>query len=303
MNKPENKNLPASIHDRLLRQARQEGRPFNELLQYYAIERFLYRLSQSRYTDQFILKGALLFRLWRLSPLRPTRDIDLLGFAENDLEKLIAIVKEVCDLKVSDDGIRFDVATVTGERIREEAEYEGVRVRFQSLLGKIRLHLQIDIAFGDVVSPSAVRRVYPTLLAMPGPDVRSYPPETVIAEKLQAMIYLGIANSRMKDFYDLWVLTNQFDFQGNVLQEAIRQTFQNRRTEIPKDEPAAFSKDFAQEKQRQWTAFLKTEAVSEAPDQLIFAAKRIQKFVQPIFEAILDGGELGKNWMTKEGWI
>jgi predicted nucleotidyltransferase component of viral defense system len=302
MNKPENKNLPASIHDRLLRQARQEGRPLNELLQYYAIERFLYRLTESRYADQFILKGALLFRLWRLSPSRPTRDIDLLGFVENDLENLIAIVKDVCDLKVSDDGIRFDATTVTGERIREEAEYKGVLIRLQGLLGKIRLHVQIDIAFGDVVSPSAVRRAYPTLLAMPGPDVRSYPPEAVIAEKLQAMIHLGSANSRMKDFYDLWLLTDQIKFKGKVLQEAIQQTFQNRVTEIPEAEPVAFSGGFAQEKQRQWTAFLKTDMVTNAPDQLVLAIKQIQEFIQPIFKAILGGKEFRRSWMADQRW-
>jgi predicted nucleotidyltransferase component of viral defense system len=303
VNAPEHKNLPASIHDRLLKQARKSGRPLNELLQYYAIERFLYRLTQSKHAEKFILKGALLFRVWGFEPYRPTRDIDLLGFTNNDVASLIAIVKEICDLKVSEDGIDFLAATVTGERIRDNAEYEGVRLRFSSTLGKIQLHLQIDVAFGDVVTPSAVSGFYPTLLAMPAPEVCSYPPETVVAEKLQAMIYLGSVNSRMKDFYDLWVLTNQIQFKGGVLQKAINLTFENRDTDIPEGEPVALSTQFAQEKQGQWKAFLKTENISNAPPQFDLVLARIQEFISPIFEAQHTGKTFRKNWQVNGTWL
>lgn len=302
MSKSERKNLPASIHDRLANQARERGRPINELLQYYAIERFLYRLSQSRYAEQFILKGALLFRVWGLPAFRPTRDIDLLGYADNEVDNLVAIIQNVCELEVIDDGIRFDPTSVTGERIREDAEYEGVRLRFSGLLGKACLHLQVDVGFGDVVSPAPVAKTYPAILPMPAPELRSYPPETVIAEKLQAMVYLGSVNSRMKDFYDLWIFLEQFEFKGEVLQDAILQTFEHRGTEIPAVGPAAFSAQFAQEKQVQWAAFLKTSISADVPEQMEAVLARLREFIPPVFEHILAGRKFRKSWKTGGPW-
>jgi predicted nucleotidyltransferase component of viral defense system len=302
VSKPEIKNLPASIQDRLLKQARFSGRPFNELLQYYAIERFLYRLSQSKHVDQFILKGALLFRVWGLPALRPTRDIDLLGYTSNEVEDLVAIVKEVCGQEVQEDGFLFDPGTVTGERIKEDADYEGVRVRFVGVLGKARVHLQIDVGFADVVSPAPMVKTYPVILSMPAPKLRSYPPETVVAEKLQAMIYLGTFNSRMKDFYDLWVLASRFEFKGSALQEAVRQTFDHRDTDIPAGEPVAFSAQFAREKQGQWRAFLKTSAITDAPDQLDSILTCLQEFILPIFESTHAGRKFGEKWKAGGPW-
>jgi len=302
VSKPEIKNLPASIQDRLLKQARHSGRPFNELLQYYAIERFLYRLSQSKYVDQFILKGALLFRVWGLPALRPTRDIDLLGYTSNEVENLVAIVKEVCGQEVQEDGFLFDPGTVTGERIKEDADYEGVRVRFVGVLGKARVHLQIDVGFADVVSPAPLVKTYPVFLSMPAPELRSYPPETVVAEKLQAMIYLGTFNSRMKDFYDLWVLASRFEFKGSALQEAVCQTFNHRDTDIPASEPVAFSAQFAREKQSQWMAFLKTSVIPDAPDRLELILSCLQSFILPIFQSTLAGRKFGKKWKAGGPW-
>jgi hypothetical protein len=302
VSKPEIKNLPASIQDRLLNQARLSSRPLNELLQYYAIERFLYRLAQSPYTGQFVLKGALLFRVWGLPAFRPTRDIDLLGHTSNEIENLVAIVKNVCRQEVQEDGLFFDPDTVIGERIKEDADYEGVRVRFVGLLGKTCLHLQIDIGFADIVSPAPVMKTYPVILSMPAPELRSYPPETVVAEKLQAMIYLGTFNSRMKDFYDLWILASRFEFKGEVLQETIRLTFEHRDTDISAGEPAAFSAQFAREKQSQWVAFLKTNAITDVPDRLELILNRLQEFILPIFQSTLTGRKFEKKWKVGGPW-
>lgn len=248
MSKPDIKNMPASILDRLMNQSQITGRNYNELLQYYAIERLLYRLAQSPYAKQFVLKGALLFRTWGMPISQPTRDIDLLGRMSNNLENMISIIKDVCAQKVEDDGLVFDPDSVMAERIKEDANYPGIRVRFNGKLGKARVHIQIDVGFADVVSPSPIVRTYPVILPLPAPELRSYPPETVVAEKLQAMIYLAFSNSRMKDFYDLWILANRFEFKGPVLQESISRTFEHRKTDIPTDEPVAFSAQFAREK-------------------------------------------------------
>jgi hypothetical protein len=218
------------------------------------------------------------------------------------VENLVAIVKDVCGQKVQEDGLLFDPNTVAGERIKEDADYEGVRVRFAGLLGKARVHLQIDVGFADIVTPAPVVKAYPVILTMPAPELRSYPPETVVAEKLQAMIYLGIVNSRMKDFYDLWVLANRFKFNGEVLQEAIHRTFEHRKTDIPVAEPAAFSAQFARDKQSQWEAFLKTSAITDAPDQMVLILTCLREFILPIFESTRAEHKFGKKWKAKGPW-
>ena len=302
MSKPEIKNLPASILDRLMNQSQITGRNYNELLQYYAIERFLYRLAQSAYADQFVLKGALLFRVWGLPRYRPTHDIDLLGHTSNNLENMASIIKDVSAQKVEDDGMVFDPDTVIAERIKEDADYQGIRVRFNGRLGKARVYIQIDVGFADVVSPTPKVRIYPVILPMPAPELRSYPPETVVAEKLQAMIYLAESNSRMKDFYDLWVLANRFEFNGVVLQESIRRTFEHRKTDIPTAEPVAFSAQFTQKKQGQWTAFLKTSAITDAPDQLETALAFLSAFILPVFQNTIAKQKFGKMWKPGGPW-
>jgi len=300
--KPDIKNLPASILDRLMNQSQITGRNYNELLQYYAIERLLYRLAQSPHAKQFVLKGALLFRTWGLPASRPTRDIDLLGRTSNNLENMISIIKDVCAQKVEDDGLVFDPDTVVAERIKEDANYPGIRVRFTGKLGKARVHIQIDVGFADVVSPSPMVMTYPVILPLPAPELRSYPPETVVAEKLQAMIYLAIANSRMKDFYDLWILANRFEFKGAVLQESIRRTFEHRKTDIPAGEPVAFSVQFAREKQGQCSAFLKTSAITDAPDQLETVLAFLQIFILPVFQSTLTKQKFVKMWKPGGPW-
>jgi predicted nucleotidyltransferase component of viral defense system len=302
MSDQEIKNLPASIQDRLLNLARSSRRPFNELLQYYAIERFLYRLAQSRYADLFVLKGALLFRAWGLAAFRPTRDIDLLGNTSNDVENLVAIMKDVCSLEVQADGIRFDPETVRGERINEDADYEGIRIRFEGTLGKARLHLQIDIGFADIVTPASKTVNYPVILKMPAPKMQAYPPETVVSEKLQAMIFLGSVNSRMKDFYDVWVLAQQSEFKGSILQKAIQRTFEQRKTDIPSGEPRAFSLQFANEKQVQWSAFLRSNEIQDAPEQFEAVLDCLREFITLIFQNLNTGQAFGKKWGPRGPW-
>ena len=295
------KNLAASVHQRLLNQARETGRPFDELLQYFAMERFLYRLSQSSYRDSFVLKGALLFRIWAVPDTRATRDMDFLAFVDNSLENLVEIVQSTAALEVPDDGLVFDSESVAAERIKEAADYEGVRIRFRAFLGQARVTMQIDVGFGDVVHPGVVETAYPTLLDFPPPALRSYPPETVIAEKVEAMLHLGELNSRMKDFYDVWRLSRLLSFDARILSEAIRATLGNRKTDV-----VAF-KELQQEllgsagKQAQWTAFLKNAGVA-GPDSFTDLLDSLGLFLSPMLDAIESREILEGNWSASGAW-
>ena len=201
------KNNPASIHQRLLNKARDEQRTFNELLQYYAMERFLYRLSQSNHSDKFILKGALMLRVWGSPELRPTKDIDMLGRTSNEENSIIRQIQEILSVEVSPDGLTFNSASIKAERIAEDADYEGQRICFQGSLGSAKVKMQIDIGFSDVIFPAPVESDFPTLLDFPPPRLLCYSRESAIAEKFEAMLKLGELNSRMKDFYDIWLLS------------------------------------------------------------------------------------------------
>ena len=247
--------LPASIHQRLLNKAQKSGRPFNELLQYYGIERFLYRLSLSDYADQFILKGALMFNVWGMEGFRPTRDIDLLGHTSNAIDTIKDIFQSICRIRGEADGLEFDANSVRCERIKEDADYEGIRVTLAGALGKIRIHIQIDIGFADIVTPPPMKMDYPTILDHSSPRLYGYSRESVIAEKFQAMTALGNANSRLKDFYDVWMLVTNFTFDGRTLKAAIEKTFQNRSTELPDSTHAIFSKGVHSDKRRAMARF------------------------------------------------
>jgi Nucleotidyl transferase AbiEii toxin, Type IV TA system len=227
------KNLEASVHARLQNHARATKRPFQELLQYYAMERFLYRLSKTPHRTHLVLKGALMLYVWDAPLARATKDLDFLGRLDNSLENLERVVREVCVAAVEADGMVFDPATVKPERIKEGADYEGVRVRFAGLLGSARVAMQIDVGFGDVVTPSPEIITYPALLDFPAPELSGYPRETVVAEKFQAMVYLRTLNSRMKDFHDIWLLASQYAFDGALLAKAVAATFANRASMRP----------------------------------------------------------------------
>ena len=197
------RNLAASVRERLLNRARAQDRPFQELLQYYAMERFLYRLSRSRQAEKFVLKGALLLAAWRAPLSRSTMDIDLLGRTSNEPEHVRALFAQFCDLESEPDGIEYDAKSVKVTKIKEDADYEGVRVRFRATLARARISMQVDIGFGDVVTPGVVEIEYPTLLEFSAPILWAYPKDTVVAEKLEALTALGMLNSRMKDYFNL----------------------------------------------------------------------------------------------------
>lgn len=225
----------------------------------YAIERLLYRLSKSAHAEAFVLKGAMLFTVWTGALHRATRDLDLLGFGDPSEVRLAEIFRAVCRQVVADDGMHFDANAVTAAPIRDEHAYAGVRIRLAGTLGNARLALQVDVGFGDVVTPDVRTASFPTLLDLPAPTLRMYPPESVVAEKFEAMVSLGIANSRMKDFYDAAVLLEQFELDDSVLASAIQATFERRRTPLPNSLPLALTDEFARDsnKQLQWTAFLR----------------------------------------------
>lgn len=239
------RNTAASIRARLLAKARADGQDFNWVLTRYGLERLLYRLSISDYADHFLLKGALLFDLWFDIPHRPTRDADLLAFGSADMTHIESVFRTICAEEL-DDGIRFSPESVQAREIRKEAKYAGIRVTLTGYLEQTRCPLQIDMGFGDAVTPGPEAVVFPVMLPdLPAPRLRAYPSYTVIAEKLEALVSLGIANSRMKDYFDLWVLSRHTDFDGNLLCRAINGTFGRRQTPLLDGLPLGLSDEFA----------------------------------------------------------
>lgn len=214
MKPAQSKNVAHSVRDRLHKLAKERGEEFNFVLVRYALERLLYRVSKSAHGGEFILKGAMLFTIWSKHPHRATKDLDLLGSGSPDLERLAGVFRDVCVASVEDDGVSFEPRSVEARRIKEDAEYEGVRVTLVGKLGSAQLAVQIDVGFGDSVVPPPTTVEFPTLLPFPGPVIRAYAKETVVAEKVHAMVDLGMANTRMKDFFDLWFLSREFEFEG-----------------------------------------------------------------------------------------
>ena len=295
------RNVPASVRQRLLDRARSERRPFNELLQYFAMERFLYRLSQSAHADRFILKGALMLRVWRSPEPRPTMDIDLLGRTRNEEGGIVEQVRDILAVKVEPDGLAFDPDSVRSERITEGADYEGIRIRFPGALGTARIHMQIDIGYGDVVYPEPEELDLPTMLGFPAPRLLCYSRESSIAEKLEAMVKLGMLNSRMKDFYDIWLLSRQFDFDGPKLVEAIRLTFDRRSTALPL-EIEAFTEPFIDAKQTQWAAFRNRLHQEHVPASFGEIVASVGEFLSPVVAALASGKPRPTTWNAPGPW-
>lgn len=261
------KDLAASVRARLLDMAKAEQSDFNGVLVRYALERLLYRLSQSAHANSFLLKGAMLFTLWYDMPHRPTRDVDLLGFGPSDQVSITQTFKDIASRRV-EDGISFDPESVTVEEIRKEAGYAGARVLITAELAGARVKTQIDIGFGDVVTPEPVQAVYPVLLAdFPAPTLQTYPVYTVIAEKLHAIALLGMTNSRLKDYLDLSVLLERETLDADVLAQAIAATFKRRGMAVPTSLPIGLSDEFANDASRQalWRAFLKKNQLVAPP--------------------------------------
>jgi len=293
-------NLHASVRQRLLNQAKAEGRVFDEVLKRYAIERFLYRLSVSKHAPTFVLKGAQLLRAWMASSYRPTQDLDLLGHTENSLENMVLVIRSVCEQDAVADGIVFNSDSVTAQAIKEDADYQGVRVTFVATLGSVRIPLQLDVGFNDIVTPEPVVIVYPVMLDFPAPKLRGYTPQTVIAEKLEAMVMLGERNSRMKDFFDLLHLSQNFELAYLDLRDAIQRTFARRNTELPTQVPVLLQSEHPakEQKQIQWNAFRKKSNLQEAPESFDEVSKVVRAFVEPVLMA----EDTVTAWSPQEGW-
>ena len=302
MTKPA-RDVAASVRQRLQNAARQTNRPFQEVLQYYAMERFLYRLAQSPHARTFVLKGALMFRAWNAPASRSTKDIDLLARMDNSVDAVVPVFQEVCGQPVEPDGLVFHVDTVADRVIKEDADYAGVRVTLLATLQNSRMAMQIDIGFGDVLTPAAAAIDYPTILDFPAPQLNGYSRETVIAEKFEAMVKLGLVNSRMKDFYDVWLLSRQFEFDGLALANAIFRTFANRQT-VVMPSPIALTSAFAGDsgKQTQWRGFLRKSRIDSAPAELQEVVDVLGAFLLPIAAAILGGEAFNQVWQVSGSW-
>jgi predicted nucleotidyltransferase component of viral defense system len=277
------KNIAASVKARLQNVASKRGDDFNLLLVRYGIERLLFRLSQSRHRDRFLLKGAMLFVIWDEKTHRPTRDVDLLGFGHSDREDLIEVFKTVATIPVIPDGLIFDSDSVQAEEIREDNAYGGIRVRLLGKLGRAEVPVQIDVGVGDAVTPEPETVAFPALLDFPAPTVRVYPIYTVVAEKFEAMVKLGNANTRMKDFYDLWFMSRRFDFDRVILRRAIEATFERRQTKLlvlPEPLTDAFANDAT--RQAQWTAFLRRNGLSGASNRFGDVIAALREFLSPV---------------------
>jgi predicted nucleotidyltransferase component of viral defense system len=295
-------NLSASVRQRLLNLATERKEDFGLVLTRYGLERFLYRLSISPHRDGFVLKGALLLQLWTAEIYRPTRDLDLLGRALSDIN-FRKVFAEVCSQNVEDDGLTFLPSTIRVEKIRDEEAYEGVRVRVEARLGDARIPLQIDVGLGDTIVPASEELEYSTLLEFPAPKLHAYSKESVIAEKFEAMVKLGVANSRMKDFYDLWVLAQRFEFESSTLAAAIQSTFKTRRTALPRSSPLALRTEFYElpTKQTQWGAFLRKSGL-KADSSLKEIIEVIRELLMPLVDGVLNGNEENQVWQPGGPW-
>ena len=299
------RNIGHSVFQRLLKHAKIHGEDFNLLLLRYGVERLLYRLSISTYADRFILKGASLFLVWKVQDYRVTKDADLLGFGNADTERITRIFRKLCKIVTEDiDGIEFIPDTVKAVPIREEHVYGGIRVTLMGMLHQAQIPLQIDICFGDAVTPAPERIKFPTLLQTPPPELLAYPRYTMVAEKLEAMVRLGMANSRMKDFYDVFLLSRLFDFDGWILCDAIRNTFVRRSTSLPRGLPMPFTDEFRKDtqKQNQWRAFLHKAKPKNVPEEIDTVIGEIASFLAPVIKAASDDKPFKSTWSKGGSW-
>lgn len=291
-------NIPASVHQRLLNLAKETDRPFNELLQHFAIQRFLFRFSRSAYAEQFVLKGAQMLQVWDAQVARPTMDIDMLGRVSNSVENLESIVRACVTTDVDPDGIEFDPNSVRGTVIVKGKEYEGVRIRLRGTLGKIKLNVQVDFGFGDVVVPEPIWIELPNLLGMGAPRLLGYTPESAIAEKFQALVALDLANTRIKDFYDIWNLARSMEFEGVTLARAIAATFGCRATPLPQEVPPGLTDEFYEDpaKQAQWSAFVRKGRLDVESKTLVEVVTELGTFLMPPAIAAGAGKQFRKRW-------
>jgi len=298
------KNVAASVRERLSMLRRESGRDYQGLMVQYALERLLYRLSVSPYRERFLLKGAILFTIWQGAPHRMTRDLDLLGFGEASIETLVRVFREICTHSVDDDGVIFDAASVKGGEIRAEALYVGVRITLTALLDSARLPLQIDVGFGDDFRGIPDEVTMPSLLGMPAARIRAYRRETVIAEKLEAMVTLGLQNSRLKDYFDLWFLGHRFPFDGEALAVSIKGTFARRQTKVPAGLPRGLTAQYSSDPARlaAWNGFWRKTGISGEKPSLEAVVQFIAEFLGPVLHAVQSDGEFHGTWPSSGPW-
>lgn len=299
------RNFAASVHDRLLALARERGTDFNLMLQRYAAERFLYRLGLSSEVDRFVLKGAALFLVWAGTQFRASGDVDFLAIAPADHTTLRHSLEAICAVTYEEDGLLFDPASIQIADIREDQEYGGVRVKLRGRLGNAVLPLQVDIGFGDVITPERQEADYPTLLRHPAPRLWTYPRETAVAEKFETMVHRGPTNSRMRDFWDVAALAQHFDFDGETLANAIMETFRRRGTPAGGDPPDALRPAFYENGDRiaQWEAFQRSAgAVVDAPTRFAAAGEIVRAFLGPVRESLIRDDPFTQVWRAGGPW-
>jgi Nucleotidyl transferase AbiEii toxin, Type IV TA system len=297
------RNISTSIRQRLLNHSTATKTDPNLILIWYALERFLYRISLSAHSDRFVLKGAMLFRVWGTTDFRSTKDLDLEGFLKDEAEEIRRVIASICAEPAEDDGLTFDTSSVTVAEIRDTQEYGGFRVLLAASLGTALLRLQIDVGFGDAITPAPIVTDYPSILNQSRPRVQVYPRQTVVAEKYEAMVQLGMTNSRMKDYYDLWFVSRHFEFEGPTLAAAMRATFDRHRTTIPQDCPIALTMEYARDPGhvRQWAAFVKRLGTEVTPG-LDVVIEDLAKFAPPPADAAAASRPFNQRWKPENRW-
>lgn len=298
------RNIAASIRQRLLNLAHEQGEEFQFILTRYGLERLLYRLSLSQHAEDFLLKGAMLFAAWSEQIRRPTFDLDLAGKGDNSASYLEDLFRRLCQFEIPEDGLVFDPASVRSQVIRELQQYPGVRILLTAHLAGARLPLRVDIGFGDAVVPAPITIEYPCLLDQMAPTLNAYSKETVIAEKFQIMVFLGMANTRLKDFYDLWLLARSFRFSGSDLSLSIAATFERRRTRIPEEMPLAFTSEFYDDpgKRAGWQAFLTRNRLIRSPLSLAEVCALLDRFLAAPSRAAATSEPFDTDWMPPGFW-
>lgn len=297
-------NIEQSIHQKLLNQAKSTNQTFEHVLKRYAMERFLYRLSVSPHASDFILKGGLLLTCYDVPSSRPTLDIDLQSFyPDHHLKRVQAVIHELCQLQVDPDGLRFDETNLVCETLNHLDGYEGVGVHFFCYLGRADIAVKIDIGFSGGLNPAPILVNYPTLLAMPSPRLRAYRQESVIAEKFEAMVKHDLATSRMKDFYDIWMLSSTFEYESTELSMAIKQIFKHCKREM-EGNYSVLQEVFAADRRlaQKWQIFLQKNNLTDAPREFSTVMKHIRQFLQPIAEGIAKQVPIKGHWVPPEPW-
>lgn len=298
------KNITQSVKTRLLNIARKRNENFTNLLIRYGLERLLYRLSRSDYTEKFVLKGATLFNYWHGQPHRATLDADFAIRNKITIKEAEEIIKKICRIDVEDDGLLFLAETVAATDMREENACQGIRVKLKAKLGKAVISIQIDMGFSDMIIPPPEEIEYPTLLDFPSPKLLAYTPETSIAEKIQVILEKGMVNSRMKDYYDIWFLIVEFEFSGIKMKKALEATLLKRQTEVPSMIPTGLSDEFVRDelKQSQWKGFLSRIGLNNGGMELEKVVAAINRFIMPVIKSINDREEFNRHWQNSKGW-